>query len=210
MKPLQSPRRRNQFLLRYTLQSLAAILILAVLLRTFIFSSLVMSGAGMLPSVLPGEFLLGLRRHFSEVKRGDVMTVRCPPQRERLCLKRVIGLPGDRVEFHADGLIVNGHLATYRALGVFENEAVEGTSWVIWPEKGGFAASATVVLPRHVYLLNDKRSDHDDSRVCGPVPLDLVESKIIFVWMSLDWYDEERVRSWPRLRWNRLFWRVTR
>jgi signal peptidase I len=164
-----------------------------------------MSGAAMLPSIWPGEFLLASRIRVKEIHRGDVVALRCPAQKDRLCLKRVVAIGGDRVEFHDGILFINTQRASYHPAGPFQTESVTGVSWAIWPEKEKSKDSeAVVVPPQTVYLLNDKRADHDDSRTWGPVQDDLLEARVFRIWMSLDWFDGERVRTWPRVRWGRL------
>src|SRR6185312_13952893 len=116
---------KNGFLFRYALQSFGIVFILAILMRTFLFSSYVMSGSAMLPSIWPGEFLLASRIRVQNLKRGDVVALRCPTMKDRLCLKRVIGLPGDRIEFHQGHLIINAQSARYRAMGPFQNEFIQ-------------------------------------------------------------------------------------
>jgi signal peptidase I len=194
------------FLLRYSLQSFGAILILAILIRTFFFSSYVMSGSAMLPTIWPGDFLVASRIRVKEVKRGEVVALRCPANRDKLCLKRVVALAGDRVEFRGEGLVVNGQAAKYIPNGTFEIEAVAGGSWAIWPAKSlNLPSEAVVIPPLAIYLLNDKRADPDDSRAFGPVTVDYLEARVVGVWMSLDWFEGEHVRTWPRIRWARVF-----
>jgi signal peptidase I len=194
------------FLLRYSLQSFGVILLLAILIRTFFFSSYVMSGSAMLPSIWPGDFLVASKVRIHEVRRGEVVALRCPADRDRLCLKRVMALAGDRVEYQGNHLVVNGQSARYMDRGEFQTEALAGKSWAIWPAKANDGSGQPVVVPpQHIYLLNDKRGDRDDSRTWGVVTTDLLEARVAYVWMSLDWYDGERVRTWPRIRWSRLF-----
>ncbi len=194
------------FLIRYTLQSASIIVILAVLVRVFLVSSYVMSGASMLPSVWPGDFLIAFKWSVWTPERGDVVALRCPGARDRTCLKRVIGVPGDRVEFRAGQLVVNGESS--RLSKVSQELAVErlgSVKWVIWPALvSGASVAPLVVPPGHVYLLNDKRGDGEDSRSWGPVSRDELEAKVRFVWLSLDWFDAGKVRSWPRPRWQRM------
>jgi signal peptidase I len=199
-----TPRQQTGFLFRYTLQSFGIIVLLAILIRTFIFSSYAMSGTSMLPTIWPGDFLLASKVRVTELKRGDVVAMRCPQIREKLCLKRVVALPGDRVEFHQGHLTINGQRAQHLPAGPFETEVVAGGSWAVWPAKEPHAPPAVVVPPQNLYLLNDKRADREDSRTWGPVAEDFLEARILRVWMSLDWYDGEKVRSWPRIRWTRL------
>jgi len=191
------------FLLRYSLQSFGVVVLLAALLRIFFFSSFVMSGESMLPSVWTGDFLLGTKWGLSRVVRGDVVVLRCPAGRDKLCLKRVVGLPGDRVEFRDGRLILNGESAEYRMQGVFAMERVGGRAWPVWPEVS-FDLAPIVVPPDSYFLLNDKRLDRDDSRTWGIVTRDLLQARVRRVWLSLDWVDGNHVRTWPRVRWSRL------
>jgi signal peptidase I len=203
-------KKQANFLFRYALQSFAVILILAIFVRTFLVSSYVMSGWSMLPSVWPGDFLVAGKWKMTSIERGDVVILRCPQVKDRICLKRVVGLAGDRVEFR-DGLLhVNGQAASYQNVAAeVQMELVSGQSWLIWPapftgKTGLTEGDPVVVPPDHLYLLNDKRSDREDSRAWGPVKSDLLEARALRVWLSLDWYEGDQVRSWPRVRWPRM------
>jgi signal peptidase I len=197
-------KKQYEFLLRYVLQSAGIILISAVLLRVFFVSSYVMAGTGMLPSVWPGDFLVAFK--WSTPKRGDVAALRCPGAKERTCLKRVIGVEGDRIEFLAGQLVVNGQPSRLRKVSAeLAVEQVGKQSWVIWPQStAGATVEALVIPPGQVYLLNDKRSDNEDSRSWGPISDDELEGKVRFVWLSLDWFEGSKVRNWPRPRWHRM------
>lgn len=203
-------KRQASFILRYALQNFGLVVLLAVLIRIFFISSFVMSGSSMLPNVWPGDFLIGLKSHRGEPKRGDVVVLRCPNGRERLCLKRVIGLPGDRIEFHGARLLVNGKNVSLRPLGSeFFEEEVNGDAWATWPDPSGKDLSPVVIPPDSIYVLNDKRSEPEDSRSWGPVPTTLMEAKVAKIWLSLDWFNSSgEVRVWPRVRWDRMGRRV--
>ena len=198
--------RELSFLLRYALQSVAIILVLSFVLRTFVFSSYVMTGSGMLPSIWPGDFLVGWRPGLKHFDRGDVVAMRCPSNPETTCLKRVVGLPGDRVEFKDGRLLVNGQASNTQPVGAdFARERLGKASWMIWPTpEDRKTTMPTIIPPNRVYVLNDKRSDTEDSRSFGPLDLKEIEAKAVLVWMSLDWYDGKKVRTWPRLRWSRV------
>ncbi len=202
----KTPVNQASFLLRYSLQSFGVILLLAILIRAFLLSSYAMSGSAMLPTIWPGDFLVAVKWRLSPLYRGEVVALRCPFAKEKLCMKRVIGLPGDRVELKGAKLVINGQEALHRKQGTFETESFTDGAWAIWPDptSSGQANEPVVVPPQSVFLMNDKRSDRDDSRQWGAVSEDMLEARILRVWMSLDWYDGERVRSWPRVRWPRL------
>src|SRR6185312_10917564 len=102
------------------------------------------------------------------------VALRCPRVHETLCLKRIVGLPGDRIDFEGGHLVLNGEPARYLPAGPFATESVLGHGWAIWPEGAPLGLAAPVVVPpRTVFLLNDKRADHDDSRTWGTVSEDL-------------------------------------
>ncbi len=207
MTATDAGKKQIDFLIRYTLQSAATIVLVAVLVRVFFVSSYVMSGSSMLPSVWPGDFLVAAKWNVGEPRRGEIVALRCPGGKDRTCLKRVVAVPGDRVELNGGILFVNGEAGVQKK--VSEELAVErfsGRGWVIWPSsKGSQRVDPMVVPPRHVYLLNDKRADGEDSRGWGTVSLDELEARVKYVWLSLDWYEKDgAVRSWPRIRWPRM------
>ena len=206
MSSTDATRKQLGFLIRYSLQSASIIVLLAIFLRVFVLSSYVMSGASMLPSIWPGDFLVALKWGTQGAKRGEVVALHCPGARDRTCLKRVVGVAGDRIEFQGGKLIVNGESAQKRQISKeISVEAVGRRSWLIWPsEPAAGVKEPLIVPPGHVYLLNDKRVDGEDSRSWGPVPVSELEGKARFVWLSLDWFEEGRVRDWPRPRWHRM------
>ncbi len=70
-----------------------------------------MAGQSMLPNVWPGDFLVGANWRTQDLKRGEVVVLRCPFATEQICLRRVVGLAGDRVEFDQGVLKINGERA---------------------------------------------------------------------------------------------------
>lgn len=204
MSSTDTAKKQYNFLFRYTLQSAAIIVISATLIRVFFVSSYVMSGASMLPSVWPGDFLLAFK--WGKPQRGDVVALHCPGARERTCLKRVIGVAGDRIEFMAGQLVVNGEPSRMKKVSPeLAVEQIGSHSWVMWPESdAGTTVEPLAVPPGQVYLLNDKRSDAEDSRNWGSIRVEELEARVRFVWLSLDWFEGGQVRSWPRPRWRRM------
>jgi signal peptidase I len=206
-----STKNRADFLVRYSLQFFAVVLILGIGLRTFVVSSFVMSGQSMLPSIWPGDFILAAKWRTQSLRRGDVVALRCPNNRDEICLKRVVGLEGDRIEVDGGRLSVNGELAVLKPLtDHIATEVVSGESWLIWPQSSSSepeppGSGPLVVPPQHVYVLNDQREVVTDSRSWGPIKSNLIEARALRVWLSLDWFEEGQVRSWPRLRWERIF-----
>lgn len=206
MTATDAGKKQLDFLVRYTLQSAATIVLAAVLIRVFLVSSYVMTGESMLPTVWPGDFLVATKWKMDSPKRGEVVALKCPGK-EGTCLKRVVALPGDRVEMQNGVLFVNGEAGLQKKVSdELASERFSGRGWVIWPSaQVRTAVEPLVVPPRHVYLLNDRRGDEGDSRSWGTVSFDELEGKVKYVWLSLDWYERDgSIRSWPRVRWPRM------
>ncbi|MQA00440.1 MAG: signal peptidase I [Dehalococcoidia bacterium] len=107
-------------------------------------------------------------RPFGEPQRGDVVVFEFPDNPERDFIKRVIGVPGDRVEV--------------RDLLVYVNGAALDEPYIQDPPRGGYPA--TTVPPAHVFVLGDNRNNSSDSRSWGMLP----QSSII---------GRADVRYWP-------------
>ena len=82
---------------------LAAILIG---LRHFVFTPVVVKGDSMDPTLADGERVIALKN--TEIKRFDIVTFPAPDDEGKNYIKRVIGLPGDTIEYKDDQLYING------------------------------------------------------------------------------------------------------
>lgn len=76
-----------------------------VTLRVFVFTPVTVRGDSMNPSLVDGERMIVLKR--SKIERADVVTFPAPDQPNKKYVKRVIGVPGDTIEFKDDKLLVN-------------------------------------------------------------------------------------------------------
>jgi signal peptidase I len=114
---------------------------LAVLvLRAFVFEPFRIPSDSMMPTLLDGDFIIvnkfayGLRLPvinqkvvaIGEPQRGDVVVFRYPPNPSVNYIKRLVGLPGDRVQVKDDKLIVNGASVPVTDLGLYEDGCYEG------------------------------------------------------------------------------------
>jgi signal peptidase I len=114
------------------------VLAVVLVLRSFIAEPYKIPSASMMPNLLIGDFILvnkftyGLRlpinnRKFvslGEPKRGDVVVFKPPHDPENNWIKRIIGLPGDRIAFQGNTLSVNGVAVTYDTLGTYSGRGV--------------------------------------------------------------------------------------
>ncbi|MDE0763307.1 MAG: signal peptidase I [Porticoccaceae bacterium] len=190
--------------------SLAAVLGIVLILRTFMFEPFQIPSKSMVPTLRVGDFILvsksayGLRLPVVRYKifdlgspeRGDVV-VFFPPHEERYFIKRLIGLPGDEVRVVAGVVYINGEKMPQMAIddtpdddrSVIMREQLKGTSHQIQKRLSPTRLSLnfTAVVPEgHYFMMGDNRDNSSDSRVWGPVPADRIVGKAFARWLFWD------------------------
>jgi signal peptidase I len=96
-----------------------ALLALVFVTRAFYWQPFWIPSEAMKPTLLVGDFLIATRARAEDLARGDVVVFRHPMQ-ESDYIKRLIGLPGDRIQVQAGVLFINGAEVPQEAAGVFE------------------------------------------------------------------------------------------
>jgi signal peptidase I len=131
-------------------------------------------GFSMRPTLQDGEFVLvnKLSYRFSEIQRGDIIVFHFPMNPEEELIKRVVGLPGDRVTIRDGQVWVNDQVL---------NEPYIAAS----PAYSG----EWLVIPDHLYVLGDNRNDSSDSHTWGLLPLDQVVGKAILIYWPPPMWD---------------------
>jgi signal peptidase I len=110
--------------------------------------------------------------HFGHIDRGDTVVFWYPGDPTKSYIKRVIAVPGDRVEVDLGTVVVNG-----RALE--EN--------YVPPEfRDQTSMNERVVPPDEYFVLGDHRSSSNDSRAWGMVPRRYIYGKAVFVYWPFD------------------------
>jgi signal peptidase I len=152
-------------------------LFLAILLFVVINSltaRIRVDGFSMEPTLHSGEFILvnKLAYKLGSPKTGDVVVFRYPRDPQQEFIKRVIGIPGDHVQIANGKVSVNGTplYEPYIAAPPAYNEEWE-------------------VPPKALFVLGDNRNNSSDSHQWGPVPMDNVIGKALFIY-------------WPPERWG--------
>jgi signal peptidase I len=149
----------------------------------------------MAPGILSGDFLIADKGYNCPgckhaVKRGDIAIFVYPNDRTQHYIKRIVGLPGDRVQMKGKELIVSGQSLkrseTTSSIGVEVIEAIDGREWrVLWSASGQTPEDSDVIVPPgHVLVLGDARMLSKDSRVFGTVPLQDVVGRARQLWFS--------------------------
>ncbi len=214
-------------ILREYAESLVIAIVLALLVRAYVVSAYQVPTSSMNPTLIEGDFIFGYKLPFgvklpfsankigaSLPGRGEVVIFRCPENKKLRCIKRVVGLPGDRVEIVGKRLLLNGKPALYeKAGGLSESgylplrEAIGDESRLIYitEDKEFENFGPIIVPPGHFFALSDNRDLSSDSRIWGAIPFDLLESRALFVWLSFDWGQPGAESTFPQVRWSRLF-----
>ena len=108
---------------------------------------------------------------MGDPKRFDIVVFHAPDGRDYI--KRVIGLPGDRIEYKNDVLYINGKVYEEPYLDRYKKELNEGTLTDSFTLKETAVGSDTVPKDS-LFVMGDNRRDSSDSRQIGEVPLDEV------------------------------------
>ena len=144
-------------------------LILAVIIRSFFLTPIVVDGASMNPTLQNKDRMIVTK--IGEPKRFDIVVFHAPDGKDYI--KRVIGLPGDRIEYKNDVLYVNGKAYDEPYLKSYKDRIIEGTLTESFTLKEKVAGSETV--PKgHLFVLGDNRRNSTDSRHIGAIPLEKV------------------------------------
>lgn len=212
-------------------KSFFPVLALVFVLRSFLAEPFQIPSASMEPGLIEGDFILvnkfsyGLRMPvfgttlvpIGEPERGDVM-VFFPPNDPRYFIKRVIGLPGDRIVYKQGHLTINGvpvetsdpvgdpswaplHYRVKEQLGDSEADIQWTVRQDMYGQRGVSAGPdyENVVPEGHYFMMGDNRGNSSDSRVWGFVPEENIVGKAVAVWMH--WKGLASIPSFERNRW---------
>ncbi len=155
---------------------------IALVVRAFLLASFFIPSESMLPTLKVGDRVLVNKAAYRvhEVHRGDVVVFERPPglladENIKDLVKRVIGLPGDTVEFREDHVIVNGHL-------VEEPYLTPGTV-----TRAKTLGASIKVPANEVLVLGDNREGSKDGRFFGPIKVSSIVGRAFVVyWPSSD------------------------
>jgi signal peptidase I len=201
-------------------QSFFPVLLLVLVIRSFIFEPFRIPSGSMNPTLLQGDFIFvkkysyGLRLPVLESKiietgepeRGDVVVFRLPSNTSINYIKRVIGLPGDRIVYRNHQLTINGEpmpvdegsvspefpgsLQFTETLGTRKHEILVRNPNSLSPER------PYIVPEGHYFMMGDNRDNSQDSRYIGTIPETHLVGEAVRIWMHMDGL------SWPR--WERV------
>jgi len=188
-------------------RSMFPVLFIVLVLRSFLVEPFQIPSGSMLPTLQIGDFILvnkyhyGIRLPVSHTKvmalnnpeRGDVAVFRYPKDPSVNYIKRVVGLPGDRIAYVDKVLYVNGEAQPQKLLAklppsrperLVMNETLGEVEHQIFRDiKRKGIVGEWVVPEGHYFLVGDNRDNSNDGRYWGFVPDELLVGKAFAVWM---------------------------
>ncbi len=211
-------------------ESFFPVLLLVLLMRSFLVEAFRIPSGSMQPTLLEGDFILvnkycyGLKVPLTghtlwkigAPERGDVVVF---SQGRKDMIKRIVGLPGDRIRYEDKMLYVNDK----PMLQVFQDDVLQvHEQWKGWPfrrhvehldarshdillrmdqglSRDRIYPYQSVTVPEDsYYVLGDNRDNSLDSRYWGFVKASTVQGRAFAIFTSIDWENHA-------LRWDRLF-----
>lgn len=180
----KQPNRKRRVAFEWSLIIVIAVLA-SFLVRTFVFQTFYIPSASMNPTLWQGDRIVinKLSVDFGTINIGDIVVFKAPPDVARLChddvtdlVKRVIGIPGDRLYSKGDTIYVNGKPLDQK--------------WLVNPTLGTPISPTTVPAGRY-FMMGDNHAQSCDSRTWGTVPRsDLIGKVFARIWplRSIKWY----------------------
>ncbi|MBP0616009.1 signal peptidase I [Jiella mangrovi] len=216
-----------------TVKVIIQALLLALVIRTFLFQPFSIPSGSMMPTLLVGDYLFvskwsyGFSKYSfpfspdlfegrilsSQPHRGDVVVFRKPHEEDVDYIKRLVGLPGDRIQVRDDIFYLNGKPVPRQDAGEFTFEdgttakqyretLPNGVSYItldLSPNSPGDNTREFVVPPDHYFMMGDNRDNSLDSRFdVGYVPFENLVGKAQVIFFSIkDDVSPLEVWNWP-------------
>jgi signal peptidase I len=235
-KGLQESVARQPWWIEYSV-SFFPVILFVFMLRSFIVEPFRIPSGSMIPTlqvgdlILVNKFIYGIRLpvikkkvvELQTPKRGDVMVFRFPVDPTLDYIKRVVGVPGDTVEYRDKRLLINGDPVPlqplpdyfdperanyskqfYETLGEVGHKIIVDAGRrdylvpkLLFPHSSACRyteiSMTCVVPPGHYFMMGDNRDNSEDSRYWGFVPEQNIVGKAFFVWMNFG--DLKRIGS---------------
>jgi len=155
------------------LETVAFVGSLFIVVYLFIMTPNQVKGVSMEPTFQSGDYILTskITYKFRSIQRGDVIIFKSPKNPDIEYIKRVIGLPGDKI------IITNGQ--------VFVNDQILKENYInsttnLW-ENGFVKENEPLIVPEnHIFVMGDNRTRSSDSRDFGPISIQSIDGVVFY------------------------------
>ncbi|HEY6338729.1 MAG TPA: signal peptidase I [Candidatus Sulfotelmatobacter sp.] len=205
-----------------SIQSLLGTVVIAVFVITFIVQAFQIPSESMMNTLLVGDYLLvnklcyGARgpgnylMPYEKIERGDIVVFHYPVDPKQHFVKRVIGVPGDRLRMVNKQVFINSVPLDepyvrflFPADNMFRDSfprldilppGLEGKWWL---EMKKLVEDGQLIIPQgHYFVMGDNRDDSEDSRYWGFVPQENIIGRPLLIYWSVRTWDHEPAGSW--------------
>lgn len=204
-------------------RSFFPVLLLVLVVRSFLYEPFRIPSGSMTPTLLDGDFIFvnkyeyGLRLpvlntrivEVGEPRRGDVLVFRLPSDPSVNYIKRLVGLPGDRIRYRGKRLWINDEPVEATVAGRYPGGCPIEPVATLLEERLGAVSHAILNCPDsegregdfvvpagHYFLMGDNRDNSQDSRYIGFVPEGNVVGRAVRIWMN---WDFPHMPQWSRI-----------
>ena len=207
-------------------RSFFPVILIVLILRSFLFEPFRIPSGSMIPTLKVGDFILvnkfayGIRLpvidtkiiDIGEPERGDVMVFRFPKDPSIDYIKRVVGLPGDKITYTGKYLYVNGERLQQSMVGPYIEtkdgmpipgatrllETIGTVQHEILIDSTRRSLNSEWVVPQgHYFAVGDNRDNSNDSRFWGTVPEENLVGRAFMIWMN--WNFDDGGVEWSRI-----------
>lgn len=155
------------------LETIAFVGSLFIVIYLFIFQPNQVKGASMEPTFQSGDYIITskITYKFKKVERGDVVVFNSPKNPNIEYIKRIIGLPGDKIEIRNNEVYVNDSILPETYISAKTN---------VW-DTGFIKEGKPIIVPEnYVFVMGDNRPRSSDSREFGPIPISSIVGVVIY------------------------------
>ena len=206
------------------------VLLAVLVIRSFLFQPYRVPTGSLEPTVMPGDLILvdqfqyGLKLPvydtqivpISEPKTGQIALFYYPVNHALTFVKRVLGVPGDRISYINKVFYINGKKMNQTYVGDALDSDGSGNFWPVKVYRENLEGIEhdiyvrsdvparnfyNLIVPKNKYfMIGDNRDGSDDSRYWGFVPEQDFIGRALYVWFSWD----SEASLWSKVRWDRI------
>jgi signal peptidase I len=198
--------RKQKSQVREWTEAIVVALVIALFIRTFVIQAFKIPSSSMVPTLQVGDqilvwkFIYGIKVPMMDKKlflrspeRGDIVVFIYPGDPSKDYIKRVVGLPGEKIEIVGKQILINDHPIEDQ-WGDYTIDSTKG-------ESIGDRFGPKTIPPNSLFVMGDNRNNSHDSRFWGYVDVNSVKGEAFVIYFS---WDRTARSLLGKIRWRRL------